>query len=116
MRLNVRVVGLANSRQMIFDEEGIDLTNWQEKLNGADQSPSAKAQISDFTDLIIEKNLRNSIFVDVTASAEVVLMYPKLLRKSVSIVACNKIACSSEFVIYQSFKGFDARIQHGFFV
>lgn len=108
MRLNVRVVGLANSRQMIFDEEGIDLTSWQEKLNSAtkdgiseDRSPKTEDR---FSDLIIEKNLRNSIFVDITASAEVVEMYPKLLAKSVSIIACNKIACSSEFAKYQNLK------------
>jgi aspartokinase/homoserine dehydrogenase 1 len=31
-------------------------------------------------------------------------MYPKLLAKSVSIIACNKIACSSEFAKYQNLK------------
>ena len=35
LRLNVRVVGLANSRRMIFDEEGIDLTNWRKSLENA---------------------------------------------------------------------------------
>ncbi|HLM02659.1 MAG TPA: bifunctional aspartate kinase/homoserine dehydrogenase I, partial [Pyrinomonadaceae bacterium] len=102
MRLNVRVVGLANSRRMIFDEEGIDLSNGHERLNALDSIH--ENLIADFTDLIIEKNLRNSIFVDVTASAEVVETYPKLLAKSVSIIACNKIACSSEFAKYQNLK------------
>ncbi|HEX9963025.1 MAG TPA: bifunctional aspartate kinase/homoserine dehydrogenase I, partial [Pyrinomonadaceae bacterium] len=113
LRLNVRVVGLANSRRIIFDEEGIDLTNWQEKLSGAaeseiseDQKAGFAAESKDqiFADLIIEKNLRNSIFVDITASAEVIETYPKLLAKSVSIIACNKISCSSEFAEYQNLK------------
>jgi aspartokinase/homoserine dehydrogenase 1 len=115
MRLSVRVVGLANSRRMIFDEDGIDLTGWREKLNDAAESgisedrrvgfaAETKDQISYFTDLIIEKNLRNSIFVDITASREVVETYPKLLAKSVSVIACNKIACSSEFAEYQNLK------------
>jgi aspartokinase/homoserine dehydrogenase 1 len=110
MRLNVRVVGLANSRRMISDEEGIDLASWQEKLSGAeDKISEARRQktediTSAFADLIIEKNLRNSIFVDLTASAEVVETYPKLLAKSVSIIACNKIACSSAFAAYQNLK------------
>jgi aspartokinase/homoserine dehydrogenase 1 len=108
MRLNVRVVGLANSRRMIFDEEGIDLTNWQKKLNNAAQDGISEARSSKnedrISDLIIEKNLRNSIFVDITANADVVKMYPKLLAKSVSIIACNKIACSSEFAKYQDLK------------
>ena len=60
--------------------------------------------ISEFADLIIEKNLRNSIFVDVTANAEVVETYPKLIEKSVSIIACNKIAASSEYAKYEQLK------------
>ncbi|MDQ3801682.1 MAG: bifunctional aspartate kinase/homoserine dehydrogenase I [Acidobacteriota bacterium] len=105
MRLSARVVGLANSRRMIFDEDGIDLSNWQEKLSENEFSEARSPKTKDrFTDLIIEKNLRNSIFIDVTASAKVVETYPKLLAKSVSVVACNKIACSSEFAKYQNLK------------
>jgi len=60
--------------------------------------------IEEFVDLILEKNLRNSIFVDVTASEEVIHVYPKLLQKSVSIVACNKVAASSDYENYQRLK------------
>ncbi len=98
MRLNVRVVGLGNSRKVVFDEEGIDLKNWQTLMS---DSPAADELIAD---LIIRKNLRNSIFVDVTASEKVVEIYPRLLEKSVSIVACNKIAASSEYEKYQKLK------------
>ena len=33
LRLNVRVVGLANSKRLDFDEEGIDLANWKDRLS-----------------------------------------------------------------------------------
>jgi aspartokinase/homoserine dehydrogenase 1 len=99
LRLNVRVVGLAKSRNKIFDEAGIELANAENLLENA-----PLMNIAEFTDLIIEKNLRNSIFVDVTASAEIVETYPKLLEKSVSIIACNKIAASSDFANYQKLK------------
>ncbi len=48
--------------------------------------------------------MRNSVFVDVTASQQVVETYPRLLEKSVSIVACNKIACSSAYERYRWLK------------
>jgi aspartokinase/homoserine dehydrogenase 1 len=99
LRLNVRVVGLAKSRNKIFDEAGIELSNAESLLANAPQM-----NISEFTNLILENNLRNSIFVDVTANAEVVEVYPKLLEKSVSIVACNKIAASSDYAKYQQLK------------
>ena len=99
LRLNVRVVGLAKSRNKIFDEDGIDLSNQENLL--ADATPMS---IEEFADLIVEKNLRNSIFVDVTASPEIVEIYPRLLERSISVVACNKIAASSDYTIYRNLK------------
>jgi aspartokinase/homoserine dehydrogenase 1 len=102
LRLNVRVVGLANSRKILFDEDGIDLLNYESRItnDGINQSSTSAA----IAELIIEKNLRNSIFVDVTANAEVVETYSKLLQKAVSVIACNKIAASSEYENYRKLK------------
>ena len=99
LRLNLRVVGLAKSRNKIFDEEGIEINNAEKLLESA-----KPMNITEFTDLIIEKNLRNSIYVDVTANAEIVETYPKLLQKSISVIACNKIAASSEYKKYRNLK------------
>lgn len=99
LRLNLRVVGLAKSRNKIFDEAGIELADAENLLASA-----PAMNLPDFADLIVEKNLRNSIFVDATANSEVVEIYPKLLEKSVSIIACNKIAASSDFVKYKQLK------------
>jgi aspartate kinase len=105
MNLNVRVVGLANSKAFVIEDDGIDLNNWQEILSGAEKKfEKTESQIRAFADAIVEKNLRNSIFVDVTASAEVVEIYPQLLQKSVSVIACNKIAASSDYEKYQNLK------------
>jgi aspartokinase/homoserine dehydrogenase 1 len=100
MNLNLRVVGLANSRKIAFDEEGIDLNDFKTQISSSEISSGAQ----NYADLIIEKNLRNSIFVDVTASGEVVEIYPKLLQRSISVIACNKIAASSEYENYQKLK------------
>lgn len=100
LRLNVRVVGLANSRKILFDEEGIDLSATSDKLESAGLASSPEA----FADLIVEKNLRNSVFVDVTANADIVGVYERILSKSVPVVACNKIAASAEFVKYSRLK------------
>ncbi len=102
MRLNVRVVGLANSKRLLFDEEGIEFADWKERL--ASDSTNAATKSTETANVIVEKNLRNSIFVDVTADPAVVEMYPQLLRKSVSVIACNKIACSSDYEKYQNLK------------
>jgi aspartokinase/homoserine dehydrogenase 1 len=99
LRLQIRVVGLANSKNNLINEEGIDLISWKEKL-----TDSSKGTIHNFVDTIINLNLRNSVFVDVTANADVASVYSKLLGKSISVVACNKIACSSSYESYHHLK------------
>ncbi|MFT4016424.1 MAG: bifunctional aspartate kinase/homoserine dehydrogenase I [Agriterribacter sp.] len=99
LRLNLKVIGLANSRKMAIDDSGIDLNHWQEKLAGGET-----ADINNFISIIISKNLRNAIFVDVTASDAVAKVYDKLLQKSVSVVACNKVAASSSYAYYKNLK------------
>ncbi|MEO7672455.1 MAG: bifunctional aspartate kinase/homoserine dehydrogenase I [Pyrinomonadaceae bacterium] len=102
LRLNVRVVGLANSKRLLFEEEGIDLVDWKKRLTG--DAANLATRSSETANVIVEKNLRNSIFVDVTADSSVVEMYPQLLRKSVSVIACNKIAASSDYEKYVNLK------------
>lgn len=110
MRLNLRVVGVANSRRALLSEDGIKLAEAATKLADADES-----NIAEFTDAIIDLNLRNSVFVDITASEAVVETYPKLLRKSVSVIACNKIAASSEYDKYLNFKDLAREYNANFF-
>jgi bifunctional aspartokinase / homoserine dehydrogenase 1 len=95
-RLNIKVVGLANSKKALLNDEGIDLANWKTQL---DNAPTFTIQ--QYVQSIIDKNLRNTIFVDVTASDEVSTIYNSLLQKSIAVVACNKVACSS---VYQNYK------------
>lgn len=99
MRLNVRISGLANSRKMIIDENGIDYHNWQERLNAGED-----ADIDSFVNIVISNNFRNSIFVDITASDTVAKVYDRLLLKSISVVACNKVAASSSYSYYRQLK------------
>jgi aspartokinase/homoserine dehydrogenase 1 len=99
MKLQVRVAGITNSRKMLIEEEGIDINKWKEKLDAA---PAASLQ--QFTGKIIEMNLRNSVFADITANDKVAAIYDQLLKKSVSIVACNKVAASSAFSNYKNLK------------
>lgn len=99
MRMQLRVVGLANSRKMAFNEQGIDLASWEEALANGEE-----ANIVSFAQRIISMNLRNTIFADVTAHEEVANVYEMLLAKSISVVACNKIAASSPYSNYIKLK------------
>ncbi|NCU04447.1 MAG: bifunctional aspartate kinase/homoserine dehydrogenase I, partial [Chitinophagaceae bacterium] len=99
LRLQVNIVGLSNSRKMLIDENGIDLTQWEERLANAEQ-----ADLQLFVQSIIKRNLRNSVFVDVTANASIADVYASLLEKSIAVVACNKVAASSQLSNYKKLK------------
>jgi aspartokinase/homoserine dehydrogenase 1 len=99
LRLQINIVGIANSKKQLIDAEGIDLSNWSAQLAAA---PSGTIQ--DYIATILEQNLRNAVFVDVTAHATVSDTYAQLLSKAVSVVACNKIACSSPYAHYAKLK------------
>lgn len=94
--IDVRIVGMANSRKMVFKENGIDLQDWPSAFDYAEPS-----SLQGFFDTVKKLNLRNSIFVDITASQEVSDWYAAYLRNSIAVVACNKIACSSSFDNYK---------------
>ena len=99
LKLDVRLVGMANSKKMVFKTEGIDLNNWASLFHYAD-----KSSLDGFLEKVIELNLRNSIFVDITANESVSEMYASYLKNSVSVVACSKIACSNTYENYKNLK------------
>ena len=99
LHFQVKVIGIANSKTMVINEEEIDLRNWQNQLKNG-----APMKLSDFTSAMLKRNLRNSVFVDATANESVVSCYEQLLQKNISVVACNKIACSSSYENYIQLK------------
>jgi aspartokinase/homoserine dehydrogenase 1 len=84
---------------MLFNDEGIDLKNWRESLDKGDPM-----NLEQYVDIIRSRNLRNTVFADVTADDKVAMCYSKLLQKSISVVACNKVACSSPYEYYKKLK------------
>lgn len=100
LKLNVRVVALSNSRKMLFAEEGIALNDWKNQLENHGQSANREQFIEQTQSL----NLRNSIFVDNTANEDVAAVYDRFLSKSIAVVTCNKIACSSAYENYSHLK------------
>lgn len=95
--LEVRVVGLANSRQMLLQEDGIDLEHWKTLLEDSD----TPMNMHDFVNRMNQMNLSNSVFVDNTASDQITDYYESILDASISISTPNKIATSSAYLKYE---------------
>jgi len=99
LKLQVRVIGMANSKKMLFNEDGIDLDSWKIQLDKAEN-----LNMDAFHNKITDLNYRNSIFVDNTAEESVANLYASYLKESVAVVTCNKIACSSNYDNYVNLK------------
>jgi aspartokinase/homoserine dehydrogenase 1 len=98
--LELKVVGISNSRRAVFNRDGIDLNNFHALL---EQSQIA-ATPENIKDEIIKMNIFNSVFVDCTASPDVASLYLELLSNNINVVAANKIAASSDYIVYDNLK------------
>ncbi|MGL4993554.1 MAG: bifunctional aspartate kinase/homoserine dehydrogenase I [Bacteroidales bacterium] len=98
--LQIRVVGIANSKRAIFDTKGIDLSTYKEMLDNSTFYSNPEILSKE----IIGMNIFNSIFVDCTASEEISSLYNAMLNNNISVVTANKIAASSDYNNYAQLK------------
>lgn len=98
-RLKLNVVGIASSRNAIFNRDGLDLENFHDKLKRSEPSTPERLR-----DAVINMNIFNSVFVDCTASKDIAMLYQSFLEHNISVVAANKIAASSDYDSYLKLK------------
>ena len=97
--LKLNVVGIASGHYAMFDREGLELTNFKERLLASQPSDLERLKNE-----IIGMNIFNSVFVDCTASADVASLYNDFFEHSISVVAANKVAASSCYDNYARLK------------
>jgi aspartokinase/homoserine dehydrogenase 1 len=98
--LKIKLAGVANSKKMLFNREGIDIATFREKMMAEGQDSS----LENFKNEIIGLNMYNSIFVDCTANDQAAGLYAELLNANISIVTANKVAASSDYENYALLK------------
>jgi aspartokinase/homoserine dehydrogenase 1 len=96
----VRVVGIGNSRKMVFNKSGIPLQSWKKQLAQSKPTMNLRA----FVERASLFKHRERIFVDCTASDEVVSYYDTLLRAGISIVTPNKKGLTGSWEDYRRLK------------
>ena len=101
-QLDIKLVGIANSKKMFFDQEGIHENYWNKKITEKKITKNEEPMDLDaFCKKMFSLNLPNSIFVDNTANSKVANGYEKILKNNISIVTPNKIASSSSYKQYE---------------
>lgn len=91
-RLELKIIGLARSNGYYWNENGID-TNSLPQINSG--------KFEDFVNKATKTNLRNTVFIDNSASEEVSALYLPFLQHNISLVTCNKVSSASALDNYK---------------
>lgn len=98
-RLLIRIAGVANSKRMALNPQGLNPANIKDLLSeGQPSTPEL------FANAIKNLNLSNSVFVDCTASYDIAALYDTMLENNINVVTANKIASSSDYEHYRKLK------------
>ena len=100
VKLNLRLVGLANSKNMLWNPDGLSL---ETALTDLEQA--REASLDWLLEQLGASRLERVIVVDTTASQEVAQRYPEFLELGVGVVTANKLANTSDMQFYR-------RLQH----
>lgn len=94
--LEIKLAGIANSKKMYFDEQGLPLNYCKDLLN----EKGTTMKMEDYVANMHQMNLPQSVFIDCTSNELVTGFYQKILDLSISVVTPNKIANSGSYENY----------------
>lgn len=98
--VDIRVCGIANSRQMILSKKGITLNDWQQQLENSSQ----KTSLEDIFELVCIEKLNNAILVDCTTSENIAQCYPDIFKARMHVVTANKKANTNNLHYYKKLR------------
>lgn len=96
--LDIHIRGIANSKKMLLDRDGIDPSMWRERFD------------AEATDLDLEQFVRHigatyfphSLIIDCTTSSDLALMYNRWLERGIHVITPNKKAGTASMEYYNS--------------
>jgi len=94
--IDLRVYGIINSKSILMDIQGIDLTNWRERIKLSLQL----FNINQLIQLIKINYLLNPVIVDCTSSEVIAKQYANFLATGCHVVAANKKANTASMDYY----------------
>ncbi|WP_026377464.1 bifunctional aspartate kinase/homoserine dehydrogenase I [Aestuariibacter salexigens] len=99
--INLKVYGIANSRKLLLQQGGIDLTNdWRQALAQAEQDWSLQA----LRDFVNANSLINPVIVDCTSNDYIASQYAEMMSAGFHVVTPNKKANTSNLAYYQQLR------------
>jgi aspartokinase/homoserine dehydrogenase 1 len=101
----LKVYGIANSKGMVFDKEGIDLNNWQDVMaHGADNKQAVEVNAQNIKAFVSDNHLINPVLVDSTSNEALAMSYVDYLAEGFHVVTPNKKANTDSWQYYQELR------------
>ena len=105
--LDMKIVGVVDIFNILFNNEGIDLSNFSMKKFREDFAKAPKSDMQSIHDGVLQLRREvegNMVFVDCTASYDIAKLYQDFLDASISIACANKVAASGDIETYRQLK------------
>lgn len=99
-QIDIRVWGIANSRKMLINKNGIKLDKWKEHFDESSEVSSVDAILS----FVKSEKPLNPVFVDCTAAGALPERYTDIFRSGMHVVTPNKRANSLSLGYYNELR------------
>ena len=96
VKLNIKLIGLANSRTMLWDADGLEFGTAVSKL-----ASGRPTNLDRLLEQLGASRLERIIVVDATASQAVAARYPDFLELGLGVVTANKLANTLDLPFYR---------------
>lgn len=96
----LRVCGLANSKGLLLDSEGLPLEHWRDRMKDASEDFSLARLIS----LVQRNHIINPVLVDCTSSEAIANQYADFLAAGFHVVTPNKKANTASMAYYHQLR------------
>jgi len=98
--ISLKVYGLANSKGMVFDAEGINLDKWQDYLG----NEPVEVNVENLKKFARDNHLINPVLIDSTSNEQLALSYEGFLLEGFHVVTPNKKANTDSYEYYQALR------------
>ncbi|MCO4797863.1 MAG: bifunctional aspartate kinase/homoserine dehydrogenase I [Colwelliaceae bacterium] len=102
--ISVKVYGLANSKGMVFEKNGIDLDNWQPLISLDSSNVPVPVTAENIKEFVRENHLINPVLVDSTSNESLAMSYVDFLEEGFHVVTPNKKANTDSWEYYQALR------------
>ncbi|KOO11245.1 aspartate kinase, partial [Vibrio xuii] len=96
----LRVCGLANSKGLLLDSQGLPLEHWRDRMKDATEEFSLARLIS----LVQRNHIINPVLVDCTSSEAIANQYADFLAAGFHVVTPNKKANTASMAYYHQLR------------